>query len=78
MSEKQIDIITITSFEDLLAQISPDYDLILTSGARPLAKVTFIPPLPPKPERIADLHAGICLSPQFDDLLPKEFWVDKS
>lgn len=77
MTEKQIDISTLVSVDELLAQITPDTDLILTRGTTPFAKIAFIPhPSTPKQDRIQNLNPGIWISPEFDGFLPREFFED--
>ncbi len=77
MIEKQIDVLMLSSLEELFAQITADTAIILTRENTPFAQITHIQhPRQPKPERILDLHAGMWISVKFDDVLPKEFWSD--
>lgn len=78
MIEKQIDVSVLSSIEELLSQITTETAIILTRENMPFARITHIQDLiQSKPDRIFDLHAGMWISPKFDDVLPKEFWADK-
>ena len=79
MTEKLIDVSTLTSLDELLAQITSEADLILTRGTTPFARVTFIQyPPAQKKDRTPNLHPRVWISDEFDGFLPREFFDDKN
>lgn len=75
MIEKKIDISNLTNLDELLDQITSTTEIILTKGSTPIAKVIPITnPTLSISERVPDLHPGVWLSPDFEDLLPDKYW----
>ena len=76
MVTKTIDLQTTpTDIESLLAQLTPDTEIILTRGELPIARLTPLEGSNSSPRRFG-LHAGtIWMSDDFDDPLPDEFWL---
>ena len=62
--------------EEALAALRFADEVILTVDSTPRAKLTAVPV--PGPCKLG-LHPGaMVMSPDFDDPLPDDFWVDKS
>lgn len=63
-----------TKLDDLLSLLRDGREVILTDGAKPLARL--IPFKRITGERVAGLHSGsIHVSEDFDEPLPDEFWM---
>lgn len=77
MVTKTIDLQTTPiDLESLLAQLTPDTEIILMKGEVSVARLALLDtPYLPK-ERIGGLHAGTTwASDDFDEPLPDEFWL---
>ncbi|MBX3086428.1 MAG: hypothetical protein KF716_32625 [Anaerolineae bacterium] len=78
MVTKTIDLQTTpTDIESLLAQLTPDTEIILMRGELPLARLI---PVDQQETRISRRVAGlgkgsIIVSDDFDEPLPDEFWL---
>jgi antitoxin (DNA-binding transcriptional repressor) of toxin-antitoxin stability system len=63
--------------EKLLALVTKGHEVVLTEGAKPVARV--LPVLATPLQRVPGLHAGaIWTSDDFDAPLPDEFWMGEA
>ena len=76
---KTIDLDTATfSIEQLLEQLTPETEIVLTRGDVPVARITTAGNGSPKP-RVLGLHAGQgWMSDDFTDELPDTFWLGQA
>ena len=59
----------------LLSLVAEGAEIVLTDGAKPLARLVPVPPC--AAQRIAGLHSGaFWTSEDFDDPLPDAFWAN--
>ena len=66
-----------TTLNELLYLVREGAEVIFMEGSTPLAHL--VPMIKPMTSRIAGLHAGaICMSDDFDEPLPEEYWVGNS
>ncbi|MCA0454559.1 MAG: hypothetical protein LCI00_11360 [Chloroflexi bacterium] len=77
MTETTFDIASLPSLLDTIKQLPPDTELILTNGSTPVAKLQPIKASSAVPRR-PDLHPGVWLSDDFNDLLPDHYWSTRS
>jgi prevent-host-death family protein len=64
-----------THLSELLAQALAGDEVIIAKANKPLIRL--VPLEPPKKKRVAGLHKGegFCLSDDFDEPFPDEFWL---
>ena len=77
MTTKTIDITTTeVTLNDLLDQLTPDTEIVITRGDTPVARLApTVEPPEPKP-RVLGLHQGQgWMADDFDDELPMSFWL---
>jgi hypothetical protein len=64
------------TLEELLAELDPNTEVLLTRGNAPVARFTSVEPPPILKERILGLHEGEgWMSDDFTDELPMSFWL---
>ena len=78
MTVKTIDLLkTPTDLKKLLSLITKGEGVLLTEGAKPIARV--VPMALSETQRVPGLHAGaIWTSADFDAPLPDEFWTGEA
>ncbi|HKP53678.1 MAG TPA: toxin-antitoxin (TA) system antitoxin [Chloroflexia bacterium] len=68
-----------TQLPRLLALVAEGTEVILTDGAKTLARIVPMNGEQERPQRIAGLHPGaIWTSEDFDEPLPDEFWLGEA
>jgi len=78
MTVQTIDLLkTPTDLKKLLSLITKGEEVLLTEGAKPIARV--VPMASLETQRVPGLHAGaIWTSDDFDAPLPDEFWTGEA
>lgn len=64
------------TLEELLAQLDPDTEILLTRGTSPVARIAAVERAVVQSTRILGLHEGEgWISDDFTDELPASFWL---